>query len=118
MNPDFTRDLDVREVELQMADQIEIQRQDDEESFYEQMQNDIVSAAEKKASKHLKKHKTEIARLKRHAHDCVMSNNFEGYKYSILKLRKLYKIKNPGNTSIRDLWLGTRESVGFLINNA
>lgn len=68
----------------------------------------------KEASKILRKNKREIARLKTHMEKCIYTNNFVGYEYAVLKLRKIYKIKGSGN-DIKVLFNTTRSTLLNLV---
>lgn len=79
-------------------------------------QQRLEAQANKKAEKILKKNKREIARLKKHAENCIITNNFFGYSYAIKKLRGFYK--QPYNDElIQMMWDTTRQSVLDIIES-
>lgn len=83
----------------------------------EEIQDKLMLDAQKKADKLIRKNKRELKRLKAHAGECVINNNYDGYAYAIKKLRKFYK--QPCNDDVISImWKTTREQMFNIINNA
>lgn len=68
-----------------------------------------------KAQKIVKKNRREIARLKKHAEKCVLTDNYFGYQYAIKKLRAIYQIKSD-NLDIPTLWATTQKELHNIIH--
>lgn len=62
---------------------------DDEQG--EVIQERIESSARNRADKLIRKNKRELDRLKKHAGECLLEDNFQGYSYAIKKLRDFYR---------------------------
>lgn len=76
----------------------------------ERIQEAMMKEADKKAQKLLKKNKRELTRLKNHAGECLLKNNFSGYSYAIKKLRDFYK--QPYNDElIKSMWNSSRKAL-------
>lgn len=88
----------------------EISTQQSFEAEIEELEKRNEARAVKEASKILRKNKREIARLKTHMEKCIYTNNFVGYEYAVLKLRRIYKIKGSGN-DIKVLFNTTRSTL-------
>lgn len=71
--------------------------------------------AEQQAAKILRKHRHEIKRLLKLAEGAVYDNNYESYKYAIMKLRDIYK-QPYTDEIIKTGWETTRRQVWELIN--
>lgn len=81
------------------------------------IQTELERKAQYKAQKILKKNKREISRLKTHAANCVLTNNYFGYKYAIQKLRGFYK--QPYNDDlIKTMWETTRQTLFDMVKDA
>ena len=76
----------------------------------EAMQEKMLVDAKKRANKILRKNKGEIKRLKNHAGECLIMNNFEGYSYAIKKLRGIYKQPYTQDL-IKSMWNTSRQSL-------
>lgn len=76
----------------------------------EAIQSRIEAEAMKKALKLIKKNKREIARLKNHAGECVMTGNYFGYQYAVKKLRDFYR-QPYTDELILQMWNSTRQAV-------
>lgn len=86
----------------------------DEEAMKEQMVNQSVS----QALKIERKNKQEIRRLKKHAEQCLFKSNFEGYNYSINKLRSFYKQPQLDIEAMYALYSSTTATLRDLVRNA
>ncbi|QHJ74043.1 hypothetical protein Lazarus_107 [Acinetobacter phage vB_AbaM_Lazarus] len=76
----------------------------------EKIQRRIEAQAQKRAQKLIKHNKKELERLKKHAGECLITNNFTGYSYAIKKLRKFYR--QPYNDElILAMWNSSREAM-------
>ncbi|QHB48264.1 hypothetical protein HYQ22_gp109 [Acinetobacter phage vB_AbaM_Kimel] len=76
----------------------------------EKIQRRIEAQAQKRAQKSIKRNKKELERLKKHAGECLIRNNFTGYSYAIKKLREFYR--QPYNDElIRAMWNSSREAM-------
>lgn len=76
----------------------------------EHIQEQLMTQANKRAQKILRKNKREINRLKNHAGKCLLENNFYGYSYAIKKLRDFYK--QPYNDElIKTMWDTSRQAL-------
>lgn len=74
------------------------------------MQNRIEAKAKAKAEKFLKKNRREIARLKKHAGECLLKNEKFGYCYAIKKLRDFYK-QPYTEELIEQMWNSSRAAM-------
>ncbi|EQA7786751.1 DUF2654 domain-containing protein [Acinetobacter baumannii] len=83
----------------------------------ERIQRKLENDAKRKADKLIKKNKRELERLKKHAGECLITNNFDGYSYAIKKLRKFYR--QPYNDElIKLMWNSSREAMLDIAHNA
>lgn len=83
--------------------------------LYETIMQEAEAKANSQAQKILKKNSREIVRLKEHAGNAVLENNFPAYKYALEKLRTIYK--QPFNDEIiNTMWQTSRKTVWDIIN--
>lgn len=85
----------------------------------DELQQKLMEAAEEqaiaRANKIVRKNRRELERLKAHAGDAVLDNNFPAYKYAIEKLRTI--LKQPFNDEIiLTCWNTSRKSVWDILN--
>lgn len=85
----------------------------------DELQQKLMEAAEEqaiaRANKIVRKNRREIERLKVHAGDAVLDNNFPAYKYAIEKLRTI--LKQPFTDEIiLTCWNTSRKSVWDILN--
>lgn len=85
----------------------------------DELQQKLMEAAEEqaiaRANKIVRKNRRELERLKAHAGDAVLDNNFLAYKYAIEKLRTI--LKQPFNDEIiLTCWNTSRKSVWDILN--
>nr|DAH51028.1 MAG TPA: Protein of unknown function (DUF2654) [Caudoviricetes sp.] len=71
--------------------------------------------AQSQAAKILKKNAREIARLNKHAQGAVLENNFEAYKYALVKLRGIYR-QPVTEDLIKLMWDSTRKQIWEIVN--
>ncbi|ADI96346.1 a-gt.4 conserved hypothetical protein [Acinetobacter phage Ac42] len=64
----------------------------------------VQKEAKRRATKILKKNKREIERLKKHAENCLLTGNKEGYIYAINKLRDIYHRPKLKRTELEFMW--------------
>lgn len=81
------------------------------------IQDRIEKQARKKAEKILKKNKREIDRLKKHAENCLISGNKDGYCYAIKKLRDFYK-QPYTNELVDSMWRSSRAAMFDIVKHA
>ncbi|ADG60015.1 hypothetical protein Acj9p115 [Acinetobacter phage Acj9] len=101
-------------VETEARDAIDAQIAEEDRLDYEfeasKIQTRIEADAKRQAEKILKKNKREIARLKKHAEQCVLTGNYFGYQYAVKKLRDFYK-QPYTEQLIRDMWTSSRGAI-------
>lgn len=112
--------IEAEAVEEQLAEDDECISVEDEIDYQfdaTAIQERMMADARKKADKILRKNKREIARLKKHAGECLIKNNYYGYQYAIKKLRDYYK--QPYNEElIKSMWNTSRQSLLDIIEQA
>lgn len=98
-------------------DNVNVEQEDEELTAYineniEKLQND----AKIRLMKVMRKNRREIKRLNDHATECLISNNKDGYKYAINKIRSIAGLSD--NNQLDVLWETSRERVIQLIYEA
>lgn len=78
-------------------------------------QQAIKTESERRSALYFKKNKKEIDRLKKHASDSLITNNKDGYIYSIRKLRKITFQKPLSDDVLKSLFITSKEKVDELI---
>lgn len=107
-------EAELRKIDDNLADEIsnEISKEESIENAFNasHIQEKMMQQATKQAQKILKKNKREIERLKKHAGECLIKNEYFGYSYAIKKLRDFYK--QPYNEDlIKSMWDSSRQAM-------
>ncbi|AAU29250.1 hypothetical protein [Escherichia phage CLB_P2] len=87
------------------------------EEAQKRLEENNAKEAASQAAKILKKNAREIKRLNTHAQGAVLENNFEAYKYAIIKLRGIYR-QPTTDEIVRVMWETTRKQIWEIINGA
>lgn len=85
------------------------------EEAQERLEEANALEAQSQAAKILKKNAREIARLNKHAQGAVLENNFEAYKYALVKLRGIYR-QPVTEDLIKLMWETTRKQILEIVN--
>lgn len=85
------------------------------EEAQERLEEANALEAQSQAAKILKKNAREIARLNKHAQGAVLENNFEAYKYALVKLRGIYR-QPVTEDLIKLMWDSTRKQIWEIVN--
>lgn len=72
----------------------------------------------KMADKHHRKHGKEIKRLSDHARDCLITNNKDGYIYSIEKLRLISMQPKLDLETLETLFLTSKQQTDKILSDA
>lgn len=103
-------EAELRKVGDNLADEISKEESIENNFNASQIQEKMMQQATKQAQKILKKNKREIERLKKHAGECLIKNEYFGYSYAIKKLRDFYK--QPYNEDlIKSMWNSSRQAM-------
>lgn len=103
-------EAELRKVGDNLADEISKEESIENNFNASQIQEKMMQQATKQAQKILKKNKREIERLKKHAGECLIKNEYFGYSYAIKKLRDFYK--QPYNEDlIKSMWNSSRQTM-------
>lgn len=103
-------EAELRKVGDNLADEISKEESIENNFNASQIQEKMMQQASKQAQKILKKNKREIERLKKHAGECLIKNEYFGYSYAIKKLRDFYK--QPYNEDlIKSMWNSSRQAM-------
>lgn len=79
------------------------------ETEEEEIQRRLEERAGKQANRLIRKNKRELDRLKKHAGNCLITNNKAGYCYALKKLRDFYR--QPYNEElIEAMWNSSRKA--------
>ncbi|CAL9965603.1 hypothetical protein VPHD480_0104 [Vibrio phage D480] len=78
--------------------------------YLEKLKQHRQETIEREANRRIKKNKREIKRLHKHAQECLINDNKDGYIYAIGKLRKLTG-HVVGDDVLETLWQTSREQV-------
>lgn len=87
------------------------------EEAQERLEEANALEAQSQAAKILKKNAREIARLNKHAQGAVLENNFEAYKYALVKLRGIYR-QPVTEDLIKLMWDSTRKQIWEIVNGS
>lgn len=103
-------EAELRKIGDNLADEISKEESIENNFNASQIQEKMMQQASKQAQKILKKNKREIERLKKHAGECLIKNEYFGYSYAIKKLRDFYK--QPYNEDlIKSMWNSSRQAM-------
>lgn len=101
---------------LEQEEQIIHEEQDEILKQQEELRDRAIkNESERRAALYFKKNKKEIDRLKKHASDSLITNNKDGYIYSIRKLRKISFQKPLSDSVLESLYITSKEKVDELI---
>lgn len=85
------------------------------EEAQQRLEEHNIKEANSQAAKILKKNAREIRRLNLHAQGAVLENNFEAYKYALIKLRCIYR-QPVTDELVQLMWESTRKQIWEIVN--
>ncbi|AUR85830.1 coil containing protein [Vibrio phage 1.081.O._10N.286.52.C2] len=84
--------------------------------YMDTMREQRDAMVKKEANRRIKKNQREITRLRKHAEECLISNNKAGYIYAIGKLRA-FTGQSVAEDVLEVLWTTSREQVMSIVTN-